>query len=144
MFNPYTVILGLFVIGGLFVTLWGLLIILKAHKSNQWPSVDGVVEESKPSSEERDLLPYIQFKYSVGEVTYRRTMEFSGDITPTEEFAASYVQKYPVGTNVQVYYNPANPGVATLEPGLAKGDWLVLAIGLGTFSMGILFFFFGA
>lgn len=144
MFNPYTIIIGLFFTSGLFVTLWGLFIILKARKTKQWPCVDGVIDQSKPSSEQRDLLPHIQFKYTVGEVTYQRTMEFPGDITPTEEFAKSYVQKYPVGTKVPVYYNPANPEAATLEPGLGKGDWLVLVIGLGALLMGILFFFFGA
>ena len=142
MFNPYTIILSLFLVAGIFTTLWGLLIIIKAQKTRDWPCGDGVIEESKPSSDRNDL-PLIQFSYTVGDTRYRRTLEFPGDITPTQEFAASYMQKYPVGTKVPVYYNPDKPGAATLEPGLGKGDWLVLAIGLGMLLFGIMFFFFG-
>ena len=142
MFNPYTIILSLFLVAGFITMLWGLRIILQAQKTKQWPSVDGVIEESKPSSEENDLLPYIQFGYAVEDVSYQQTMTFSSDITPTQEFALSYTQKYPVGTKVQVFYDPANPQDATLEPGLGKGDWLVLVIGTGTFILGILLFLF--
>jgi hypothetical protein len=139
MFNPYTVILGLFLLGGLVVTVWGALIILKARKTQHWPCVEGVIEEAGLSSDKNDLFPNIKFCYTIGSSTYSRAMEFPVDITPTQEFAASYIEKYPVGSKVQVHYNPNNPENATLEPGLGKGDWLVLVIGLGTLLFGIAF-----
>jgi hypothetical protein len=139
MLNPYIIILGLFIIAGLVTTLWGLRIILKARKTQHWPHVDGIIEESRISSDHDDLLPHIQFRYSVDQTSCRQTMTFSGDITPTQEFAASYVQKYPAGSKVQVYYNPEDPNTATLEPGLGKGDWLVFAMGLGMLLFGIIF-----
>jgi len=142
MFNPYSIILGLFVVAGLLATLWGFRVIVMARKTLQWPSVDGIIEESKVSSDSNDLLPHIKYCYSVEQQTFRQVLEFSGDITPSQEFAKSYVDKYPVGARVQVYYNPADPEIATLEPGLGKGDWLVLAIGLGMLVMGILLFIF--
>lgn len=147
MFNPYSIILGLFIAAGLLATLWGLRIIVMARKTLQWPSVEGTIEESKASSEStesNDLLPHIEYCYSVEQQTFREIMKFSGDITPSQEFARSYVDKYPVGARVQVYYNPANPEMATLEPGLGKGDWLVLAIGLGMLILGIVLFFVAA
>jgi hypothetical protein len=137
MFNPYAVVIGLFLLGGLLATLWGLIIILKARKTQDWPYVEGVIEESRLSSDKNDLLPYILFSYSIGERDYRQTMEFPVDITPSQEFAKSYVQKYPVGSRAQVYYDPDNPQNATLEPGLGKGDWLVLAMGLGMLVLGL-------
>ena len=143
MFNPYTIILSLFVIAGLLATLWGLAIIVKARKTRLWPAVEGEIEKSDVASDANDLLPHISFRYRVGEQSYQRAMEFPPDITPSQEFAASYVQKYPVGANIQVYYNPQNPEQATLEPGVGKGDWLVFAIGLGTLILGILFLVFG-
>jgi len=145
MLNPYSIILGLFVVAGLLATFWGLRIIVMARKTLQWPAVEGTIEESKvasESTESNDLLPHIKFCYSIEHQTFQQVLKFPGDITPSEEFAKSYVDKYPVGSRVQVYYNPANPEIATLEPGLGKGDWLVLAIGLGTLVFGILLFFF--
>lgn len=142
MFNPYTIILSLFLLAGFFTTLWGLRIIIRAQKTRHWPRVDGLIEESKLSSDQDDLLPHIQFEYIVGDVRYQHTMKFSNDITPSQEFAKSYTQKYPVGAKVQVFYHPDNPEVSTLEPGLGRGDWLVFVIGIGTFIFGILFFLF--
>ena len=142
MLNPYSIIVALFVITGLLVTTWGIIIIVKARKTQQWPNVTGVIVESNFDTDNSDLLPQIAYSYIVGGQSYRRSMEFSADISPTQEFSTSYVEKYPLGTKVQVYYHPDNPQRATLEPGLGKGDWLVVAIGLITLLFGILFLFF--
>jgi len=128
-------------LGGLITSLWGLLIILKARKTQQWPSVEGYIEESRLSSDKNDLLPHIQFSYSIGSAAYHQAIEFSADITPSQEFAKSYVQKYPIGAKVQVHYDPDNPQRATLEPGIGKGDWLILVIGLVMLVFGIGLFF---
>ena len=142
MFNPYSIILGLFVVGGMLTTLWGIRVIVVARKSLKWPCVGGKIEESKINFGSRDLLPHIVFSYSVGQQNYLQTMTFPGDITPSQEFSKSYIEKYPVGFLVQVYYNPQNPEEVTLEPGPAQGDWLILAIGLSMLILGILLFFF--
>jgi len=73
----------------------------------------------------------------VGEQPYRQLLKFPNDISPSEEFTRSYIEKYPEGFLVQVFYDPQNPENVTLEPGPAEGDWLVLAIGLGMFVLGI-------
>ncbi|WP_455203734.1 DUF3592 domain-containing protein [Kaarinaea lacus] len=142
MLNPYSIIVALFVITGLLVTAWGVIIIIKARETQQWPNVAGVIVESNFDVGNIDLLPHIAYSYIVEGQSYHRRMEFSADISPTQEFATSYVEKYPLGTEVQVYYHPDNPQRATLEPGLGKGDWLVVAIGLSTLLFGILFLFF--
>lgn len=140
MFNPYSIILGLFVVAGLVATIWGLRVIIIARRSLEWPSVEGKIEVSKVSSDEFDLLPNIEYSYCIGQRTFQQVLKFPSDITPTKEFALNYVEKYPIGKKVQVYYNPANPNHSTLEPGLAKGDWLILAIGLGMLIIGVLLF----
>lgn len=140
MFNPYSIILGLFVVAGIGATLWGLRIILLARQSLEWPSVEGEIKASEMSSDEFDLLPNIEYGYSVDQRTFLQTLKFPSDVTPTREFAQSYVDRYPVGGKVQVFYKPDNPIQSTLEPGLAKGDWLVLAIGLGMLLIGIVLF----
>jgi hypothetical protein len=141
MFNPYSIILGLFVAAGLLATLWGWLIIVKARKTQQWPSVEGQIEES--FTDDKELFPRVTYSYAIKDRPYKRSMEFPGDVTPSQEFARSYLEKYPVGRRVTVYYNPENPDVTTLEPGVGKGDWLVLAIGLGMLIFGVLLFLAG-
>jgi hypothetical protein len=143
VFNPYTIILGLFTLTGLLATVWGYVIIARARQTLRWPHVEGIIEESNLSSAKDDLLPHIVFRYTVAEQTYRQPMEFAGDITPSQEFAKSYVEKYPVGRKTQVYYQPDNPRRATLEPGLGRGDWLVFAIGLGSLIFGVVLLLLG-
>jgi len=139
--NPYTIILSLFVVASLFATIWGWVIISKGRKTLVWPNVTGVVEESTPTSEADDLLPHILFSYIVSGQTYRHTLNFPRGMTPTPEFTASYMARFPVGVSVQVYYDPENIHHATLEPGPVKGDWLVFAIGFCSTLLGIIFLF---
>lgn len=143
MFNPYTIVLGLFVVAGFLGTLWGLRIILIARKTRLWPRVEGVIEEAKISSDVNDLLPKITFSYTVADHPYRAEVQFPADVTPSQQYANQYIEKYPQGHRVQVYYDPENPQRATLEPGMAQGDWLVFAIGLGMLIFGILFLLVG-
>jgi len=137
MFNPYFIILSLFVVAGILVTLWGLRVIVMARKTLQWPGVEGTIEESRVSSDADDMLPHIRFCYRVQQQDFRQLVAFPGDITPGEEFSRHYVEKYPEGSRVQVYYNPDKPDIATLEPGVGKGDWLIFAIGLATLLLGV-------
>ncbi len=137
MCNAYAIIIGLFVASGLIATLWGWLLIVRARKKMHWPAVTGCIQVSEPASAEDDLLPHIEYSYTVQGTNYRKTLEFPAGITPTPEFATSYVEKYPAGASVQVYYDPAQPWNATLERGVQGGDWLVLVFGLVTVLMGL-------
>lgn len=127
--NLYGIILILVTLAGLAISLWGWLILRQSKQRRQWPSVTGVIEASEPHSEQDDLLPNIVYRYEVGGETYRRSLQFPGGTNPMPEFAQSYVDKYPVGAEVQVYYQPDRPGQSTLEP-QTRGDWMILALGI--------------
>lgn len=142
MFNPYSIILGIFIVSGLLVTLWGFRVIIVARKTLKWPCVAGKIEESRINFGAKDLFPYIVFSYSVDQQPYQQSVKFPGDVTPSPEFSRSYLDKYPAGFLVQVYYNPNNPQEATVEPGPREGDWLILTIGLAMLFVGILMLFF--
>lgn len=144
MLNPYAIILGLFVIAGFVTALWGWFIIVKARKTQCCPVVEGVVEQSTPTSEANDLPPHILFSYTVDARTYQCMLEFPGGTSPSPELASSYVLKYPVDAKVPVYYNPDQPGPATLEPGLTRGDWMIPVLGVAAMAFGIFVLFFGS
>lgn len=142
-FNPYVIILSLFTLAGIVATVYGWVIIVKARRTRTWPSVEGVIEESSPTSEENDLLPHIEFSYTVQGLSRRRAQEFPKDLVPGQEFRETFVRKYPQGARVAVYYDPSAPDRATLEPGFISGDWMVFAIGLGMAVTGIFFLLSG-
>jgi hypothetical protein len=41
-----------------------------------------------------------------------------------------FLQKYPLGSEVKVYYNESNPYRVYLEPGINSGNILLLAFGI--------------
>ena len=143
MFNPYAIILGLFIIAGFITALWGWSIIAKARKTRRWSMVEGTIEQSAPTSEADGLPPHILFSYTVAAHTYQRALEFPGGANSSPELAVGYAGKYPCGAKVSVYYNPDQPDQATLEPGLARGDWMILALGITAMAFGIFALFFG-
>lgn len=127
--NTYIIIILLVILGGIVTSVWGIRVLKQSRIASAWPTVDGVVTESEPESEHDELLPHIRFEYRVNDQALSNTIKFPPDTNPLPEFARSYIEKFPVGQNVQVYYNPENPSDSTLEPSL-QGDWMILAMGL--------------
>jgi len=127
--NYYLIILTLVSLGGIGIALWGWQVLRSAQKIRAWPSVEGVIKESGPSSEEDDLLPHIVYGYEVDGQALRSRFEFPSGTQPLPEFAQAYVKKYPVGATVQVFYNPEQVDQSSLEPG-AQGDWMILVLGI--------------
>ncbi len=137
-FSPYVVILTMLTVTGIIATVWGWLILAKAKKSKQWPSIEGEIVKSRRGLGRNDPLPDIEFRYTVQGRTYAKTQEFSADLTPDEEFTDNFLKKYPVGTSVTVYYDPYDPEQATLEKGFISGNWMVFALGVGVTLFGVL------
>lgn len=127
--NLYPIILALVTIAGIGLSIWGWKILQKSRITQQWPRTTGKIDAFNPSSKENDLLPEIIFSYRVDGKTYRRQFEFPEGTHPLPEFVTFYKNKYPVGAEVQIFYNPEQPDIATLEPG-AQGDWMILAMGI--------------
>ena len=140
--NPYTIILSFFLMAGIATSLWGWAIIVRGRRTRGWPAVDGTILQCL--ARDSDALPYIEFSYSVAGRAYRCEQVFPASIMPSQELTASYVLKYPVGAEVKVHYDPAHPERATLEPGLARGDWMIFVLGVIATFLGAAFLLFGA
>lgn len=102
----------------------------------QWPRAKGRIESFKGSSKQSDLLPEIVFSYAVNGKDYQRQFEFPEGTHPLPEFVTFYKNKYPVGAEVEIFYNPNQPEIATLEPS-TQGDWMILAMGIAFIIGGV-------
>lgn len=132
---------GLGILGGLLGTLCTVLIpvLLLAglgyyiHKRNQksteyrkaaqsWPATSGTILsatiQTRRSGRSISVSPVVIYSYNVSGREYQSQIIKAG-----EQFlnvggsiiANQVIQRYPVGSNVTVYYNPQNPGEAALE-----------------------------
>lgn len=127
--NLYPVILAAVVLGGIGISIWGWKTLQHARKVEAWPTVDGVIEACEATSAANDLLPDIIFSYRVDGQNYRRSFTFPDGTHPLPEFTRQYMERYPVGKRVTIYYQPGQPDHATLEPS-SQGDWMILALGI--------------
>lgn len=122
---------------------------VRRSHSKSWPIAAGRITVSEVTVETRTetdsdnttrrVTMYgsrIAYAYSVGGVAYEGHLVdwIDGVQTSMEGPARRTVEKYPVGQSVNVYYDPANPKMAVLEPWRLKG---ILFIVLLTVVFGI-------
>lgn len=130
--------------GVLFWIIGLLLVYLQIRDLNSfaaiqsWPVTEGTVTESRVIGD-RALRPNIVYSYTVDAVSFRDSTyldepPFGGRNVKQQE-AEAIVADYPVGTKVQVHYNPLQPSVSVLR---TSPDWAIFGkMGLGSFLFGL-------
>ena len=140
MFNPLTI--GFFILG-LIGVLASVPALIRSYSSKSWPCVKGAVIEScldisdtrqsRSSSDQSGpgsqitVYPHLVFEYSVNNKKYKsKKIAVLRGWTETE--ARKYPDRYPVGSEVDVYYKPSNPNIGVIEPGVHMTAFLGLYI----------------
>ncbi|HKZ43467.1 MAG TPA: DUF3592 domain-containing protein [Anaerolineales bacterium] len=111
---------------GLYLVISNIKSRQKAEASQNWPSVPGTIttaEVKKSISHDDDnnetinYYPYVEFTYQVaGQQFSAKRLSFGAQVAQRSPAPAqSTLQKYPVGGQVAVYYDPQNPSDAVLE-----------------------------
>jgi hypothetical protein len=132
------------------LTLWITATIFSAVycslKCERWPQVSAQVTESRidaiESSFGKHWIPYVEYKYQVGEKVYRsdRIRYLLPPIYDLQK-ASNISKPYPVGREVRIAYNADAPADSVLEPGLPAGAWQQIAIALFFCSLCLYIFF---
>lgn len=87
--------------------------------------------------------PAIVYEYTVEGETYQaQTLNYRGSVTLGAAVAA--LQRYRPGRRVTVYYDPANPHLAVLEPGATFGGLVRVLISGAVVWLGLRMFYGGA
>lgn len=133
---------------GLSVTFYaGLPRLNQARASASWPKTSGVVKESSVASQrsssrfgrraskrKRNRKTYraeICFQYEVeGRQYLSEQISAAGNSYSSAARANRIASKYSKGKQVDVFYNPNDPTIAMLEPGVTGGSFIILGLGL--------------
>ena len=140
------------IIGGL-ILVTGLIIsdIPKMFVSLGWPTTQGtIVHHTRGGQrfEEYDgdfytnIEVYIRYEYTVDGLSYS-SLTINSIYNPFNTYPTEYADRYPVGKEVIVYYNPKKPAEAVLEPGFVN---VLKAFGIYSyvlFVLGIYFIYLG-
>jgi hypothetical protein len=115
---------------GAAVFLFGARAPYEGWSSLHWPTADGKIlySRARVNGTYETLLWYEYYvanrRYVAG--NYRT----GGNVTPFRDIARAAAKRYPVGRALKVYYNPAQPSEALLEPGVWYGNFVLPAIGI--------------
>ena len=131
--------------GGLFAAVWilgwsaGTLAfdfmcvrgIVMQTAANDYPSVPGKVIDSRVETHSdseggTSHKAKVRYAYTVNDQPYEGDRVRYGMHTGGKKASRSFVQKHAPGTPVTVYYNPAKPAEAILEPGVSGADLFMI------------------
>jgi hypothetical protein len=127
------------VIAGAMLTL-GIVVLNLATDSESWPTTPGVVTaswvEREMGSRSYSYEPHVTYSYAVEGAAYVGNDVRAGDFSISDRSdAEAIVAKYPVGSDVDVRYDPGDPGRAVLETGVSGASlfwmllWMVIGVG---------------
>ena len=122
-------------VGGLLVLIFGIISIVmlvkhfrdkkKIVESDNWASVQGQIifsdirrQDSINAEGHQNVsyVPEVRYRYEhLGTEYTNDKISFGGKIGRTVKGANTILARYPVGENVTVFYNPANPADSVLE-----------------------------
>ena len=79
----------------------------------------------------------IGYYFTVQSQNYRgdRVSTFDLRLGRNTERAKSLLARYPVGTQVEVSYDPSDPNRSVLEPGPKDGALMMVAVGFGLLAL---------
>lgn len=120
------------------VFLWGAISqIVQAFRTHRWYLVFGRVSEAFVSGDDDDegdtmWLPSVTYEYDFRGTKYEGKFSPSDDWSfSVERFASRTLQRYDVGSRVEVFVNPRDPSESTLKAGIRPVSFTVnVMIGL--------------
>ncbi|MDD3296429.1 MAG: DUF3592 domain-containing protein [Candidatus Omnitrophica bacterium] len=139
----------LFAIAGIGIEFFAYSVYKDSQDAKAWPMTAGRVisseihsHRSHSASSRHSSIMYsagVAFEYSVAGRTYTSKKISLGECgSSSRSDAQKVVDKYPQGKEIAVYYNPANPGSAMLEPGKIGGIFIPFIVGAMFIVVGIL------
>src|SRR3569832_2567770 len=132
--NPYVIILGVFTLAGFAMAVWGWRMLAAARHARRWLSITGTVSAAAPDDD--DEPPRIIVGYAIGGRSYHTQVAVQADLVVLDLAA-----RYPVGKEVQLYYDPDHPEQVALRRPQGGDAWLNIAIAVGAalFGLGAMF-----
>lgn len=124
----------LFILFGVIGLGFGSVSLWQGAQSKIWPHTDGVITlssiEHSTGRHPGDVWGVnISYDYKVSGVSYTGTRVAFGMEESSESHAQSFVDRYPAGKKVPVFYSPSNPEIVVLETGIHGGTWIGLGVG---------------
>ena len=127
-------------VGMLFLGGRGLALGLR---SRAWPTAQGSILSSQvdtqSSSDGTTYAPKVTYAYEAGGGHRSGSLVHGGGpvYISSQKYAQAIVDRYPQGAKVSVHYDPRDPSLSVLEPGIHWESLLLPGVGAGFFLVGL-------
>jgi Protein of unknown function (DUF3592) len=125
------IVIGIVLLALLFTGVW------QGRVSLKWPTVEGEIVESYVWEDDEASRPRVRYRYQVDDQEYTSDFITFKAYWLVRKTAETMVDRYPVGSRVQVHYNPRRPNRAVLEPGASLPPAVALIFVLAWLAFGI-------
>ena len=121
---------------GIGVTLHGIRGLKTSLEAQSWPTTTARVIDTDvsyqrgTSSSTGAYYPRVRYQYVVNGRTYTGDRIWTTNMGSTRGWARSIIDEFPPGSEVTVYYDPADPANALLKPGNSTPAILMLLLGI--------------
>lgn len=108
--------------------------------SVEWPTAEGEIIESyvnEEYDEGRVYRPKVRYRFEVNDQEYTSDLITFKAYWLVRKTAEKMVDRYPVGSRVQVHYNPRRPKQAVLEAGASLPPAVALIVVIAMLAFGI-------
>jgi hypothetical protein len=131
----FLLVVGIF---GAIALAFGIWASITAENANDWPTTMGEVTQSyiqtQHGREGTTYSPVVFYTYQVDGFSYTSNRVSMMTVSSSDySQAANVVERYSVGSMVEVHYDPDQPSSAMLETGMGGMAWIVLLVG-GSFA----------
>lgn len=143
--------LGLAIIAGAALTIFGVLFLIEGNASRSWPTVEGdvrgiFVRSHTSDSGSRSYTYEVTYDYVVNDQRYNSDRYSLGEGSTASnrynneaDARADGRAQYPASSAITVYYDPEDPASAVLRPGANWGTYMPLLMGLLFIISGVAF-----
>lgn len=117
---------------GCFMLYVGWKSYVSSRNMSEWELTRGVITKSSVKRVEATFLPDIEYQYAVFGVEYKGiSVTIPPDVIYDTQVAQGLLEEYPVGKQVDVFYNPEFHHVAVLEKEAMVSPWWILVMAGG-------------
>lgn len=128
-------LIAVFLAVGIGLSLWGWSVLQNARVSESWPTASGeVLSSTVRVDRDEDGTSYfadVTYRYVVDDLEYASDSVSFGQFGSSDrDHAEGIVARYPVGSQVTVFYDPEDVETAVLEPGVTWSSYMLLGMGI--------------
>ena len=136
----------LLILLGPVMATWGVWFLVEAYTSTSWPSVSGEIArvDVQRQIDDGDYVLRVTYRYVVGGRVHLGQRNNLGDglsvggaYDTAANAEAAGAERFPVGSPIDVYYDPEDPANALMSPGARWPTWVPLILGLLFFPTGL-------